>query len=217
MKRLLIALTFIIGAFAACKKEEAATPASTARKLFQPCECQPSGGKEEDAEYIKAELDGVSICFDVKPNLGDTFPNMLKYGYILRDAGDQYYDNLHMIRDDRHSEWQAAMFFENTHAFTKTYPYNLPRPDPEVCEIGGLQINNRYAPRRCYECPENDAHFSAQFFGNGVRMTVTSFTGNVFEGVFSGTVRNGTGRSVAVTNDKFRIKLVVYRSDIRLR
>jgi len=172
--------------------------------------------KEAESYYIKADIDGVPVCFDVSPGLGDTFPNVLRYGYILRDTGKQYYDNVSMIRNAKNSRWQAAMFFENTHALKKSYPYELPRANPEFCEIGELQLNSLGNYTSCVWCPENKFNYYAQFWSNGVKITVTGFTNNVFEGSFHGIAKTGSGKTVIITNGKFRMKLVVYKADIKL-
>lgn len=203
----------------ACKKEiaTATTASQLVQKEFYSCDCQSASAKETVSEYIKATIDGVPVCFDVMPAMNDTFPNMLKYGYIHRDTGDQYYDNLYMIRNARNSRWQAALFFENTHASIKSYPYNLPRLNSDYCEIGELQLNDQDHYVGCAWCPENVYNYYAQFWGEqGVRMTATSFKEGVFEGTFSGVVRTGNGKTASVANGQFRIRLVTYREDIDL-
>ena len=82
-----------------CKKQDDASTfisAEPTNKDFQPCDC--TSGKSSVEEYIKADLGGATVCFDVIPSLPDTFPNMMKWGYIIRDTGMEYYDNLYMIR-----------------------------------------------------------------------------------------------------------------------
>ena len=136
---------------------------------FDSCNCSPLPGKEIDSQYIRAVINGVPVCFDADAQLGDTFPNMLKYGFILRDTGEQYYDNLYMVRNAAKGNWQAAMFFENTHALTKTFPYELPRTNPEVCEIGELQLNDLGHYVSCSWCPENKYNYNASFVQYGVK------------------------------------------------
>lgn len=205
----------------ACQKEKMvhSIPVPVLPKVseFDSCNCSAVKDKIGNSEYIKATINGIPVCFDQLPSLGDTFPNMLRSGFILRDTGNQYYDNVAMIRNAANSHWQAAMFFENTHALTKTYPYQLPRANPEVCEIGELQLNDLDHYVSCTWCPENNYNYDAPFFDNGVKMTVTSFDNNVFEGVFDGTVRTGSGKLATITNGQFRIKLVVYKEDIAVK
>lgn len=212
-------IVFLTLTLVACKKEviTATTPSIAPPKLkeFESCTCNGKGETGgEGGEYIKADLDGVPLCFDQLPNVGDTFPNMLKHGFIIRTTGNQYYDNLYMIRNGKNSKWQAAIFLENTHALTKTYPYQLPRPNPEVCEIGELQLNDLYNYTSCAWCSENTFNYFASFWSTGVKMEVTSFNNNFFEGVFSGIIRTGSGKMVDVTNGKFRIKLKVFQRNI---
>jgi hypothetical protein len=211
-----LGLVFIV----ACKKDPApASPSIDNKQVseFDSCACVALTGKQIDSEYIRVNLNGVPVCFDQVPIINDTFPNMLKYGFILRDTGNQYYDNLYMLRNARNSHWQAALYLENTHALTKTYPYDLPRPNPEPCEIGELQINDLDQFVSCYWCPENAYSYLGLIVENGVKMEATSFKGNVFEGVFEGAAVTGSGKIVQITNGKFRIRLVVFNQTIDVR
>lgn len=114
MKTAYIPLAIMLTIMVACKKESVPVPlqSQTVAKEFDSCNCSDVQEKEGDSEYIKADIDGVSVCFDQLPALGDTFPNILMHGVILRDTGNQYYDNLSMIRNARNSHWQAAMFLK---------------------------------------------------------------------------------------------------------
>lgn len=172
---------------------------------FQKCDCALNS-IEYEPEYIKAELNGIAMCFDVAPNFDSNFANMFKYGTLYRYNEVIYYDNTHLIRNAKNSPWQLAIFLENTHALTKTYPYNLPRANPEVCEIGEFQINYNYGTQ-----------FSNPFFGNGMKLTVTSFNNHFFEGTFSGVASSKTGEAIKVTNGKFRIKLALEKRDIIIK
>jgi hypothetical protein len=202
----------------ACKKERVINhKPSTNVSQFDSCNCQTLVGKGNDAQYIRADINGVPVCFDDIPVFNDTFPNMLKYGFIVRDTGNQYYDNLYMIRNQHNSHWQAAIFLENSYALSKTFPYNLPRPNSEICEIGEFQLNDLENYTSCFNCPENKYNYLGPFFGNALKMTATSFNNNVFEGVFQGVAITGSGKAVNITNGKFRIRLVVYKEDIDVK
>ena len=202
----------------ACKKDTSpAAPIKTVVPEFDSCDCAANSGKPGDSEYIKANINGVPVCFDQMPALGDTFPNVLRYGFILRDTGNQYYDNVAMLRNARNSRWQAAIFLENTHALTKTFPYDLPRANPEVCEIGELQLNDLNNYTSCVWCPENTYNYWGQFFESSLKMKVTSFNDNVFEGTFEGTANTGSGKLAHITNGRFRIRLILYNTDIDVR
>ena len=222
MKQHLAILIFISALVFSCSKDEEASrpdPVNPEQVIqeFDSCTCTAKPGKDLDSEYIRAEINGIPICFDKDPALGDTFPNMLKYGVIIRDTGNQYYDNLYMIRNAANSHWQLALFFENTHALTKKYPYYLPRTNSEVCEVGELQLNDLDNYVSCAWCPENKYNYWANFFSNGVSMIVNSFDNNVFQGTFQGTVTTGSGKTATIRNGAFRIRLAVFQSDIDLR
>lgn len=219
MKMYFIFFLLIAALIFSCKKD-APKESHITRVIaqeFDSCNCSPLTGKVTDSQYIRATINGVPICFDQMPVMNDTFPNMLKYGIILRDTGDQYYDNLYMLRNARNSQWQAALFFENTHALTKAYPYELPRPNPEVCEIGEFQLNDLNNYVSCAWCPENKYNYYASFWNDGVKMIATSFNDNVFEGTFEGNIRTGSGKTAHISNGRFRIRLTVYKEDIDVR
>ncbi|HEY5391894.1 MAG TPA: hypothetical protein VIJ57_07260 [Hanamia sp.] len=213
-------LLYVIGfLLASCKKENIATetPMQQQRiKEFDTCNCAANvkGGNEE---YIKAIIDGVPVCFDQMPAITDTFANLLSHGYILRDTGNQYYDNVSMIRNAANSNWEFAIYLENTYALSKKYPYNLPRPNSEICEIGEMQINDMSHYISCTWCSENSYNYYAAIFAGGISMTVNSFDNNYFEGTFQGYARTGSGKGVSITNGVFRIRLIVIQSNIDVR
>ena len=196
----IIILVLLIG----CNKNISSNQESvTIKKDFVSCQCTISNETGADRGYIKAIIDGTPVCFDQLPAyMGDTFPNMLKYGLI----GNLYYDNLYMIRNSPNGDWQAAIFLENTHALTKTYPYQLPRANPEVCEIGELQINNLQ--------PNSNLNYAASFYGGGLNLTAMSFQNNVFEGDFGGRLVTRNGKNIFISDGHFRIKLKVFKSDL---
>jgi hypothetical protein len=187
-----------------CKKNDNKLTESEPKKSqFEKCDCY-SNSIEAEPEYIKANIDGVPMCFDVIGSYDSNFPNMFKYGTIIRGSEKTYYDNTIFIRNAKNSPWQLAFFFENTHALTKTYPYNLPRPNPEVCEIGELQLNYNYKTL-----------YSNSFYGDRIKMTVNSFKNNYFEGSFSGyLISKSSSKVVEITNGVFRIKLILENKDI---
>ena len=70
-----------------------------------------------------------------------------------------------MIRYTKDGKLMMGIFMENTHLLTKQFPYQLPRPDPEFCEIGELQLQNqvKITPNMCFFCPENNWHYHGSF------------------------------------------------------
>lgn len=221
MKQIAFTLFLLALLMAACKKESSSLvqqeqPQPEKFSEFDSCDCTEPLPERGSADYIKAVINGVPVCFDMMPAMNDTFPNMLKHGVILRDTGDQYYDNLYMLRNARNSPWQIAIFLENTHALTKTYPYDLPRANPEVCEIGELQLNDLNNYTSCTFCAENKWNYYGSFLTN-MKLTVTSFKNNVFEGVFDGNVYTGNGKMATVTNGSFKIRLKVFSENIDVR
>src|SRR5689334_21070063 len=155
---------FSIVLFLSCNKQHedsTFTSSEPISKDFQPCDCSSSGKNGPD-EYIRADLGGSTVCFDVMPSVPDTFANFLKWGYLISDTGRQYYDNLYMIRNASNGKWMAAIYLSNTHALTKTYPYELPRFNPEYCETGDMEIDLLFHDVGCLICPENQYNYFAQ-------------------------------------------------------
>lgn len=222
MKRTIYTLLFMLSLVIISCKGQIDSPASVTiqsyySNRFDTCNCSVPTGKEGAKDYIKADIDGTPMCFEVMPQMDDTFPNMMKWGYIIDTAGNsKYYDNLDMLRNATNSAWQLAIFLENTHALTKSYPYQLPRSNSEVCEIGELQLNNNEHYASCSWCADNTYNYFASFFAGGVTLTVTSFDNNVFTGTFSGIAKTGSGIAAAVTNGAFSVHLKVFQSDIHL-
>ena len=220
MNRIIILITLLLVVFSSCKKNseslETSRPEDPYKGEFITCNCSEGTSKNEIAEYLKAEINGISVCADIKPNIQGDFANMLTYGTIIRNTGKTYYDNLAMIRNTKDGKFMMAIFLENTHAFTKQYPYELPRANPEVCEIGELQLMNyrQITNNMCNFCSDNKWHYYASFFENGLKLYVDKFENDIFEGHFSGVIRTGSGRTATVKNGSFRIKLTIVQKDI---
>lgn len=184
---------------------------------FIACDCQPLGTKDEASrEYIKFVINNVPICADLKGNVQDTFANMLLYGTHFNGGNISYYDNLYMIRNTSDWRFSVAIFMENTHALTKTYPYELPRPNPEYCEIATLEITNRQkvTSNMCSFCITNDWHYYGPFFYSGLHLIVDKYENGYFEGRFSGLTKTGSGRPGIIKDGSFRIKLTEIRRNI---
>ncbi len=179
------------------------------------CECSKPV-KDSSSEYIRADINGIPVCADVKGGFSDNFDNMFKYGLIKRTTGNTYYDNLYMIRNTRDGKFQVGFFLENTHLLTKSFPYSLPRANPEYCEIGELQMVNlnQITNSMCFQCSWSDWHYLGPLFGNGIRYTADSYENGYLEGHFYGSMYTGSGRLASVTNGKFRIRLVHIQADV---
>jgi hypothetical protein len=205
----------------ACRKNSKADQPAILEPVmrFDSCACSTNASKPLEDDYISAEIDGVPMCFDVAPpGLPDTFSHHMRYGYIGRDTGDQYFDNVYMIKNSTDGKWQIAFFLENTHALDRQFPYSLPRPDPYYCEIGELQLISQEHFSPCSECAGTNTYsYYSQFWTNyNVKMTVTSFDNNIFEGVFSGNIFSRAAKPAKITNGKFRVRLITYYQYIDL-
>lgn len=217
--RILLFIVGLTGLLACSKNTEtvALTPPAPVMQ-FDTCSCSGTSAKGGQGDYyLSAVIDGVPICFDAPPGLPDSFATHMRHGYIGRDTGDQYYDNVYMIKNSSDGKWQLGIFLENTHALNRQFPYTLPRVNPYYCEIGELQLisQENFAP--CAECAGTNSYsYYGRFWGNEVTMTVNSFDDNVYEGVFSGTVYSKVAKPVKITDGKFHIRLIVYDQYIKL-
>ena len=207
--------------FATCKKEihteTIPEPYSSPYKNeFTTCNCSENSNHETSDEYLKAIINGTPVCADLKGNFYDSFDNMFLYGMIKRPTGDTYYDNTYMIRNTRDGKFMFAIFLENTHLLTKQFPYELPRANPEFCEIGEMQIINQQAisQNMCLSCNWNDRHYLGAFSPFRLKFTADKFENGFFEGRFEGTMATGSGRVAIVKNGQFRIKLTFIQRDI---
>jgi len=200
-----------------CKKDRARENAAPSD--FTTCNCSlknDEGGAAGAGEYLKANIIGVQVCADIKGNFGNSFDNMFMYGLIKRPSGDTYYDNVHMIRYTSDGKYMMAIFMENTHLLTKKFPYELPRSNPEFCEIGSFQLENqqKITPNMCSTCPDNYWHYYGSFFPTQLRFTADKFENGFFEGRFEGTISTGSGKNAMVRDGRFRIRLAMINSDV---
>lgn len=219
MKLAIFCCVILLTLAIACKKSPRASQPAILEPVMQFDTCACSTNTKITNDYISAVIDGVPVCFDAFPaGLPDTFPNHMRYGYIGRDTGDEYFDNVNMIRNSADSKWQLGIFLENTHALKRSFPYDLPRPDSYYCEIGQLQLISQEHFIHCFDCASSNGYsYYSQFFRTYMKMTVTSFDNNIFEGIFSGTAYSSMAKPVTITNGKFRIKLDVYQQYIELK
>ena len=219
MNKYSIFLFLLFFVFVSCKKEKADEQniANMADPEFTTCNCSVAEpGKPVPDEYLKGNINGVAVCADIKGGFQDSFDNMFTYGTIKRSTGTTYYDNLHMIRYTKDGKFMMAIFMENTHLLTKQFPYQLPRTNPEYCEIGALQLQNqqKITPNMCFFCPENNWHYHGSFMQSLLKFTAEKFDNSFFEGHFEGLIRTGSGRYATVKDGKFRLRLTMIRRDI---
>jgi hypothetical protein len=211
---------FSIALFAACKKETATgtipEPNNTYKDEFTTCNCAESNNHEISGEYIKAIINGIPVCADLKGNFYESFDNMFTYGMVKRSTGETYWDNLYMIRYTKDGKFMFGIFMENTHLLTKQFPYELPRADPEFCEIGEMQLINQQqiTSNMCLFCTWSDWHYLGAFFGSRLKFTADKFENGFFEGRFEGSMATGSGRVALIKNGQFRIKLTLIQRDI---
>jgi hypothetical protein len=222
MNKYSIFLFLLFFVFVSCKKEKADEEISAiADPEFTTCNCSiAEPGKPMQDEYIKVNINGVAVCADIKRNFQgsfqDSFDNMFIYGTIKRSTGDTYYDNLHMIRSTKDGKFMMAIFMENTHLLTKQFPYQLPRTNPEFCEIGTFQFKNqlKMTSNMCSFCPDDNWNYSGAFSQSQLKLTAVQFDNSFFEGYFEGLIHTGSGRYATVKDGKFRIRLTMIQRDI---
>src|SRR4030095_2248588 len=215
MKKNIAVILFFTHLFTACKKESDSGNVpeqnNPYKNEFAICNCSENKNNETNGEYLKAIINGVTVCADLKGQFIESFDNMLTYGTIKRLTGDTYYDNLYMIRYTKDGKFMIGIFMENTHLLTKQFPYELPRANPEVCEIGELQLINQeqITNNMCLFCSWSNWHYYGPFFGSQLKFTADKFENGFFEGRFEGTMTTGSGRSALIKNGQFRIKLTL--------
>ena len=208
--------TCLILGLVSCSKDNPVELKSPDTDEFVTCECTIPAGKTAPEEYIKATVNGVQLCADVKRVYPEDFDNRLKYGLIKRSTGNSYYDNLGMIRFTKDGRFMLAIFMENTHLLTKQFPYKLPRPNPEYCEIGELQIQNelKITPIMCHTCADNYWHYLGSFYQDQLSYTADRYEHGYLEGHFEGMIHTGSGKYASVKNGMFRIKLTEQYTDV---
>jgi hypothetical protein len=196
--------------FVSCKKDKVVENNNVPEtsKDFTTCNCSIPQGKTAPEEYIKANIDGVQLCADVKGNHQEPFCNMLNYGLIKTSTGDTYYDNLYMIRYSKDGRFLFGIFMENTHLLTKQFPYELPRNNPEICEIGNLELGN------LQQVTTYNWYYYGPFVTNKLKFIGDKFENGFFEGRFEGVIYTESGRRATVKDGKFRIRLTVTQRDI---
>jgi hypothetical protein len=219
MNKSIVLFSLVFSTFFSCKKDNAIendTPVTEINPEFLTCNCSIQQEKDAADEYLKASVNGVQVCADIKRGFQESFDNMFTYGIIKRSTGNTYYDNLYMIRYTKDGKFMMGIFMENTHLLTKQFPYELPRGNPEVCEIGEFQLQNQQqiTPIMCAFCPTNNWHYNGSFFGNQLKFIADKFENGFFEGRFEGMIFTGSGRSAVVKDGKFKIKLAIINKDI---
>jgi hypothetical protein len=218
MNKYSIFLFLLLFVFVSCKKENAHEQiAAIGDPEFTTCNCSATEpGKSMPDEYLQGVINGVTVCADIKGGFQDSFDNMFTYGTIKRSTGDTYYDNLYMVRYTKDGKYMMAIFMENTHLLTKQFPYQLPRTNPEFCEIGEFQLQNqlKITPNMCSSCPENKWHYKGSFSQSQLKFTAEKFDNRFFEGRFEGSIHTGSGKYATVKDGKFRIRLTMIQKDI---
>ncbi|MEO6252842.1 MAG: hypothetical protein ABIO79_06035 [Ferruginibacter sp.] len=217
MNRTCILLTVLFFSFVSCKKDKTAVnnlPETS--QEFTTCNCSIPQGKTAADEYISASINGIQLCADLKGSYQDPFENVFLYGLVKRSTGDTYYDNLHMVRYTKDGKFMFGIYMENTHLLTKQFPYELPRNNPEICEIGELQLLNQkqLTATMCQTCPTNNWHYNGSFFLNQLKFIGDKFENGFFEGRFEGVISTGSGRYAIVKDGKFKIRLTLIQRDI---
>ena len=209
MKNSTFFLSFLfIAFFVSCKKE---TPViNTPKPAYIDSSKFFLDNLAVDAEseyYISGVFDGKPLYFaSVYGNLypyNDTGFNAIYYNEAIG------LDNIHLLRQNNNFSGMIAIYFDQAKIFTRQFPYRLPnRTDPsyQAAEVTLLDmVGLRSAPPGTFQ---NDYEFTARTKG-GAMVEVTSFTDNVMEGIFQGTLKNPKGSSIKVENGKFRLKVIV--------
>lgn len=214
MKIYSILLSVLFFGLVSCKKDKgveeivAYTGPPLTLTEFKTCNCSIPQGKTSPEEYIRANINNAEVCADIKGYFQEPFPNMLNYGMIRTLTANTYYDNLYMLRETKDGRFRFCIYLENTHLLTKQFPYQLPRANPEVCEIGSMVLEN------LQQVSVYEWYYQGPFSGNRMRFTGEKFENGFFEGRFEGLMVTGSGKNAVVKDGKFRIKLTLTEKDI---
>ncbi len=197
---ILSALVFL---FAACKKETVSSnpPPIDLNKIFPNYVNSDSAGEY----FIQGIFNGKKICMSPTQAPADTFSNAY---YLDKNIG---LDQLNLIRANNEGSAEMQVYFGKSTMLTRPIPYNLPHEDLAQCEYTEFQFYDSWHRHGT----ENDSYddYTYQASTNiGMKLTVTSFKGNVIQGTFEGTLKTNTGKIMIVTNGSFKIKIFIVES-----
>lgn len=219
MKRvqLLSILYFFAVIFFSCKKE-APDGNPFAETNLQPKETVDSAKlflnnltSDPTAEYyISGEFDGQKInCTYTHGNIypyQDTGFNAI---YLNKSMG---LDNIHLVRENSDLSIMIAIYFDKARIYERQFPYNIPRPDLDLCENVEIELINM---KRLGTAGQHSPNDNFSFWSNTnrtVKVTVISFMNDIIEGSFEGTLKTETGSVLTVKNGKFRIKTILIKT-----
>lgn len=162
--------------------------------------------KSDDSSkyYISGEFDNYPIyCSSTFENYYPDNATVLN-AYYFNNIG---LDNIHVVRQDHLQNIFIALYFSNTKMYNRTFPYNLPHPNLDLCESVQMElINRKKLGTTAQNAPNDDFSFQAHS-NTGLKVTVNSLKDDIIEGVFSGNLKTNTGSIITAKNGKFRVRL----------
>ena len=191
--------------FSACKKE---TPVTKPEKpepvdnnmIFPNYVVADSVGEY----FIQGTFNGKKICMSPNPGPLDTFFN----AYYLNDKIEL--DQLNLIRSNSEGSAEMQIYLGMSKMQTRPIPYILPHENLMKCEFTQFQFYDKWH-RHGTENDQYDDYTYQASTNTGMTLTVTSFTDNVIEGTFSGSLTTNTGKKMTVSNGSFKIKIFIIK------
>jgi hypothetical protein len=205
----------IIGIFAistvtfllSCKKESADknSAAETKQKDDSKSFLKDIKSDNQAEYYISGEFDGYKVyCSSTLAEYypsNDTIMNAL---YVNDSIG---LDNIHLIRENREMTVMIAIYFDKAKIYTRQFPYLLPHANLAQCEAAQMEFINMKKLGTTGQCSPTDDFTFLGHTNTNIKVQVTSFSDNIMQGTFEGSLTTKTGSTIIVKNGQYRIKI----------
>ncbi len=198
--KIILLFAFII-TVASCKKDTSVTnpPTDTDSKNVFPQNIQ----SDVKGEYfIDGTFNGKYLCFSPTSAPVDSFANEYFFDESMK------LDQLNLIRMNNEGTSQMQIYLGQSKMQTRTLPYSLPHDNLAQCEFTQFQFYDEAKRFNNENGPDDNYTYQAST-NTGMHLTVSSFTNNIIEGTFDGTLRTNTGLVVKVSNGSFKIKIYI--------
>ncbi len=210
MKKILLAIFAISGTalLLSCKKETVSQNPPTENKQSDDSKSFLKDIKSDNpAEYyISGEFDGYKIyCASTLAEYypaNDTTMNAL---YFNDSIG---LDDIHLLRENQDMTAMIAIYFEKANIYTRQFPYILPHPNLGQCEAAQMEFINMKKLGTAVQCSPTDDFTFLGYTNTNIKVQVTSFTDNIMEGTFEGSLSTNKGSTIIVKNGQYRIKII---------
>jgi len=176
----------------ACTEKFAPIPDSITKVPLGICDCDPT-----IPEYIRADFNGTTICFNSITNVTDTFNN----AYYTNSS--IHLDHINLIRENVNKTMSCQLHFINPDLHNKSLPYILPHANPAYNEYAEIVLSD--LDKAWAENIEDD------YIGNtykGFSITITDTSGGYLKGTFHGEANTDGGKRVIINNGNFYVHVI---------